>query len=157
MGLGTAIGIALTFTVVRRVVRDLIDLVPEGENRDAAGAARTVAQGLRHRAWYVLVVAIVVAAVSYLVGPGRGAMAARRVARIGYTRTREGTLALPHTEVGHWVHTNLDGLRIGGVVVALVFFVVAEMSWRGLFLVLALLVAYEVGVTVLARRAAPVA
>jgi hypothetical protein len=38
-----------------------------------------------------------------------------------------------------------------------VFFVVAEMSWRGLFLVLALLVAYEVGVTVLARRAAPVA
>jgi hypothetical protein len=140
LGLATAIATYLVFTVLRRVIEDLVDLVPEGPNRDAVReAARIVARGLRDRAWQVLVVGLVVAAGAYLAGPGRVAVGIRGAVRAAPTRAR-----LP-------VNANLDALRLAGVVVVAVALLRIDLSWAAIVAALALLAAYEAALVWVAR------
>jgi len=152
LGLATAIATYLVFTLVRRVVADLVDLVPEGQIRDAVGAAAgVVAEGLRERAWFLLVAGLVVAAAGYLVGPGRGAVWARGFARAVVGRAGEGAAAFPTTPAGRWVRVNVDGLRVAGVAVVMVALLELASSWAGLFVALALLAVYEAALVWVAR------
>ncbi|MGQ0805884.1 MAG: hypothetical protein ACT4PI_18765 [Actinomycetota bacterium] len=152
LGLGTAIAAYVAFTVVRRVVGDLVDLVPAGENRDAVhAAAGIVARGLRERAWVVLVVGLVVAAAAYLAGPGRGAVWARGFARAAVGRAGEGAAAFPTTPTGRWVHANVDGLRVAGVVMVMIALLELDSSWAGVFVALAVLAVYQGALVWVAR------
>src|SRR6266545_4468978 len=120
-GVGIAIATCLVFTLLRRVVADLVDLVPEGQVRDAVRAATAVvADGLRDRAWLLLVAGLVVAAAAYLAGPGRGAIWLRGFARAVVGRAGAGASVFPATPTGQWVQVNVDGLRVAGVVVIVV-------------------------------------
>lgn len=152
VGLATAIATVLVFVVVRRIVADLVDLVPEGQIRDAVHAAAVVvAQGLRERAWQLLVAGLVVAAVAYVAGPGRVAVWLRGVARSAVGRAGESAAIFPRGSAGRWVHANLDGLRLAGVVVMVVALLRIEASWSGLLVALVLLAAYETALVWIAQ------
>jgi hypothetical protein len=155
LGLGVATAITLVFIVLQRVIDDLLQLVPEGENRDAArAAARVISEGLRSGAWSVLVVALAVALIAYLAGPGRGALWTRGRFVWAADRARGGAVTLPTSPAGRWARANLDALRVGGVVVTGLALVVIEVSWGALFLALVVLAAYELALAWVARAAA---
>ncbi|HUF83014.1 MAG TPA: hypothetical protein VMQ81_00320 [Acidimicrobiia bacterium] len=152
LGVAVAIAIYLVFTIVRRVVADLVDLVPEGQIRDAVrAAAAVVADGLRDRAWFVLVVGLVVAATAYLVGPGRGAVWVRGFARALAGRAGAGATVFPTTPAGRWMHANVDGLRVAGVVMVMVALLELDSSWAGVVLGLAVLAVYQAALVWVAR------
>jgi hypothetical protein len=137
LGLGTAIGIFAVFTVLRRVIADLVDLIPEGQNRDAVrAAAKIVAQGLRDEARVVLLVGLIVAVAAYLAGPGRGAVGARQLVRAPGRR---------------WAVDHVDGLRVGGAAIAVAVLLLADLSWVVLLLIAVALVGYEIALSVLAN------
>jgi hypothetical protein len=156
LGLGVAIATYLVFTILRVVVDDLVDLVEEGDNRAAARAAASiVSRGLRDGAWYLLVAGLLVAVGAYLAGPGRGATWVRRqtvaLARRARGGAEIGADALSGTAAGRWIETNVDGLRIGGVVVVFALLLLVDQSWTVVFVLLLLLAAYEIGLTLYAR------
>jgi hypothetical protein len=152
LGVAVAIATYLVFTIVRRVVADLVDLVPEGQIRDAVrAAAAVVTDGLRDRAWFVLVVGLVVAATAYLVGPGRGAVWVRGFARALAGRAGAGAAVVPTTRAGRWVHANVDGLRVAGVVMVMVALLELDSSWAGVLLGLAVLAVYQAALVWVAR------
>jgi hypothetical protein len=160
LGLGVAVATYLVFTIVRVVVDDLVDLVEEGDNRAAAkAAAAIVSRGLRDGAWYLLIAGLLVAVGAYLAGPGRGAAWVRRWTVVLARRARAGAEAgadgLSGTATGRWIETNLDGLRVGGVVVAFAFLLLVDHSWTGVIVLLLLLAAYEVGLTLYSRTRTP--
>ncbi len=155
LGLGVAITTYLVFTVLRKVIDDLVDLVPEGQNRDAAHAAATiVSRGLRDQARWVLVIGSAVAIGAYLAGPGRGAVWIRERVRSAAGRARREAVALPGSPAGGWARANLDTLRVAGVVVAVVVLLLVDVSWVALFIALVLVVAYEVALAWVAREPA---
>jgi hypothetical protein len=156
LGLGVAIATYLVFTILRVVVDDLVDLVEEGDNRAAArAAAGIVSRGLRDGAWYLLIAGLLVAVGAYLAGPGRGATWVRRrtvaLARRARGEAEKGAGALSGTAAGRWIETNLDGLRIGGVVVAFALLLLVDQSWTGVLVLLLFLAAYEIGLTLYSR------
>jgi hypothetical protein len=156
LGLGVAIATYLVFTIMRVVVDDLVDLVEEGDNRAAArAAAGIVSRGLRDGAWYLLIAGLLVAVGAYLAGPGRGATWVRRrtvaLARRARGGAEMGADALSGTPAGRWIETNLDGLRIGGVVVAFALLLLVDHSWTGVLVLLLFLAAYEIGLTLYSR------
>ncbi|MGH9033790.1 MAG: hypothetical protein ACRDZV_16825 [Acidimicrobiia bacterium] len=155
LGIATSVATFFVFTVLRVVADDLADLVEEGDNRAAArAAAEIVSRGLRDRAWYLLIGGLVVAAVAYLVGPSRGAVWTRRRARTAGSRIGEGTVAFPTTSAGRWVTTNVDGMRVAGVVIAALVLIVLDVSWMHLLVALILLGAYQVALSWVVRASA---
>jgi len=156
LGLGVAIATYLVFTILRVVVDDLVDLVEEGDNRAAArAAADIVSRGLRDGAWYLLIAGLLVTVGAYLAGPGRGAMWVRRrtaaLARRARGGAETGAEALSGTVAGRWIETNLDALRIGGVVVVFALLLLVDHSWTAVIVLLLFLVAYEIGLTLYSR------
>jgi hypothetical protein len=159
IGLGVAIATYLVFTILRVVVDDLVDLVQEGDNRAAARAAASiVSRGLRDGAWYLLIAGLLVAIGAYLAGPGRGATWVRRrtvaLARWARGEAEMGADALSGTGVGRWIEANLDGLRLGGVVVGFALLLLVDHSWTGVIVLLLFLAAYEIGLTLYSRTRA---
>jgi hypothetical protein len=156
LGLGVAIATYLVFTILRVVVDDLVDLVKEGDDRAAAQAAASiVSRGLRDGAWYLLIAGLLVAVGAYLAGPGRGATWVRRkavaLARQARGGAETGADALSGTAAGRWIETNLDALRIGGVVVVFALLLLVDHSWTAVILLLLFLAAYEIGLTLYSR------
>jgi hypothetical protein len=154
LGLGTVIASLLVFTVLRWVIDDVVHTVPEGDNRDAAHAVMTVVvEGLRDRGRFVLTLAIATAVIAYVVGPGRGAVWIRARARWAFGIARDGAISLPGSPAAKWARSNLDPLRVGGAIVAVLALLLVDLSWTVLFVTLVLVAGYELGVTWLARTA----
>ena len=156
LGLGVAIATYLVVMILRVVVDDLVDLVKEGDDRAAAqAAAGIVSRGLRDGAWYLLVAGLLVAVGAYLAGPGRGAVWVRRrtlaLARRARGGAETGADALSGTVAGRWIETNLDALRIGGVVVVFALLLLVDHSWTAVIVLLLFLAAYEIGLTLYSR------
>jgi len=154
LGLWLAIATFTLSRLLRAVRDDLLGQVPEGVYRDGLAAAlHEIFTTLRERGDQLLWLGGALAVLAYLAGPGRLPVALRRRAvtwttaavsatRSGITSGRARAFAARH----------LDALRVGGVVVAAIIALVLS-SWAGLLLVTALLAAYVVLVTLLARRA----
>jgi hypothetical protein len=160
LGLGVAVTTYLVFTILRVVVDDLVQIVEEGANRNAAKAAlAVVGRGLRDGAWYLLIAGLLVAVGAYFAGPSRGAVWVRRRTVVLARRARAGAQAdagaLSGTAAGRWIETNLDGLRVGGVVVAFACLLLVDHSWTGVIVLLLFLAAYEVGLTLYSRTRTP--
>jgi hypothetical protein len=142
---------AVVVTAGLRSVRgQLLERVPAGTYRDGAGAAlRIVTSSLRARGTELIWFGVLVAAVAYLVGPGRfPAWLRGRIgagARVGWRHAVPAMSALPGFAGRH-----RDALRVAGVpVAALLAFTVS--SWGGLLLLLGLLGAYEIAVSLAPR------
>ncbi|WP_306335156.1 hypothetical protein [Streptomyces sp. KL118A] len=146
-------------TSVLRAVRDqLLNQVQPGAYREGVrDVLWTVFEQLRERGTQLLWIGVAIALIAYLIGPGRLPVWLRRtVARGG--RAFGGLVArAAHRGTGartrQWIRKHADVLRVGGLVVAaLVALLLA--SWTALLVVALLLLAYEAGVTLLARGGA---
>lgn len=146
---------AVAVTAVLRNVRDeLLSQVPAGVYRDGAAAAVTsVFSLLRERGTQLIWIGAILAALAYLVGPGRGPVWLRHQARRGLAATGRGGRAVGGQAPG-WIASHLDAVRVGGLVVAAVVALLLS-SWTALLIVAILLAAFEVGVTLIARSLPP--
>ncbi|MEU4691480.1 hypothetical protein [Actinoplanes sp. NPDC023714] len=146
---------AVAITVVLRAVRrEIMEAVPEGVYRDGVDATVTmVFSVLRERGVQIIVIGVLLALIAYLAGPGRFPVWLRGWVRRGAVAAGRGTAAGSRIVAARgpgFVSRNLDPVRIGGVVVAVLAALIWS-SWTSLFVIVILLAVYEVGVTLLAR------
>ncbi|WP_229377963.1 hypothetical protein [Streptomyces sp. VRA16 Mangrove soil] len=156
LGVWLVVTVTVLTTVLRAVRRQLLGQVPEGVYRDGLQAALwTVFTTLRDRGDQLLWFGVGLAALMYLIGPGRlpralrrwtvqGARASAQFAARASARITKDKAARP------WLARHADVLRVGGALVAVLIALLLS-SWTALFVVGALLAAYEIALTLLAR------
>lgn len=156
LGLWLVVAAVAVTAVLRAVRTQVLEAVPAGLYRDGVAAAvTTVLGGLRTRGEQIIWIGALLALLAYLVGPGRAPTWVRGVVAAG-TRAagrslRAGVRAATRSGPG-WIAGHLDLLRVGGLVVAVVFALILS-SWTALLVVVVGLAAYETGVTAIARSA----
>jgi hypothetical protein len=145
-GVWLVIFVVTLTSLVRTIREQLIDQVPAGAMRAGVDAGvQIVFATLRERGTQLIWLGVVIAAVAYLVGPGRGPVAVRHgaVRAWGFVGVRSRRYAaVARADGPDFAREHLDPLRIGGAVVAgllLLFF----SSWSGLFVIAVLLGLYE--------------
>lgn len=142
---------ALTFLAVRALLRGQVSSVPDAATQEAVREAIVVVvSSLKRNVLILFWVGLVLGLLLYLVGPGRGPRWLRGVVGSAASGARG---AAQDDRVLTFVRDNLDALRIGGAVVAVLLWVISS-SWLALLVLGVLLAAYEVGITALARRPA---
>jgi hypothetical protein len=150
---------AVAVTAVLRAVRtQLLETVPAGLYRDGVAATvTTVFSGLRTHGAQIIWIGAAMALLAYLLGPGRVPTWLRRTIAAGARAAGRGVRAGAHAGAAYgpgWIAGHLDLVRIGGLVVAVVFALILS-SWTALLvIVLVVLAAYEILVTVIGRSAA---
>ena len=152
------VGIALGIVIVRRLglrlEDDVVELV-KPENRDAVKVVvgAFVSSLLDATAW-ILGIAAVVAVVALLTGPYGWARALRRGtvsgAQAAVGAARSAINRQPDDPVVAWVGAHREVLQAGGIVVGILALLVIDLSWIGLFVLVALVIAYELVVQRLA-------
>jgi hypothetical protein len=152
------VGIALGIVIIRRLglrlEDDVVELV-KPENRDAVQVVvgAFVSSLLDATAW-ILGITAVVAAVALLTGPYGWAKALRRGtvsgAQAAVGAARSAINRQPDDPVVAWVGAHREVLQAGGIVVGILALLVLDLSWIGLFVLVALVVAYELVVQRLA-------
>ncbi|KHD73488.1 hypothetical protein MB27_35090 [Actinoplanes utahensis] len=154
-GLWLVVAAVAITALLRAVRRHILGEVPAGVYRDGVDATMTtVFSLLRERGVQLIVIGALIALLAYLAGPGRIPVwlrgGVRRGAVAGWRWTRQGgTYAVrrgPGLIAGH-----LDAFRVGGLAVAAVPALILS-SWQSLLVIAVLLVAYEIGVTLIARN-----
>ena len=152
------VGIALGIVIIRRLglrlEDDVVELV-KPENRDAVQVivGAFVSSLLDATAW-ILGIAAVVAVVALLTGPYGWARALRRGtvsgAQAAVGAARSAINRQPDDPVVAWVGAHREVLQAGGIVVGILALLVLDLSWIGLFVLVALVIAYELVVQRLA-------
>jgi len=148
---------AVAVTAVLRAVRaQLLEQVPAGLYQDGVAAAlTTVFGGLRTRGEQIIWIGAALAVLGYLIGPGRGPTWLRRTVASGARAAGRAIRAGVPAAAAHgpeWIAWHLDLLRIGGLVVGIVFALILS-SWAALLVIVVAVAAYEVLLTVAARPA----
>jgi hypothetical protein len=152
------VGIALGIVIIRRLGLRLEDDVVElvrPENRDAVQVVvgAFVSSLLDATAW-ILGIAAVVAVVALLTGPYGWARALRRGtvsgAQAAVRAARSAINRQPDDPVVAWVGAHREVLQAGGIVAGILALLVLDLSWIGLFVLVALVIAYELVVQRLA-------
>jgi hypothetical protein len=151
-GVWLAVAVLAVAAILRAVRDQILEKIPVGPYREGVESAfRIIFTTLRERADQVIWFGIAVAVVAYLVGPGRLPRLLRRSVQMGARAAWSwGRDLTTGTQSSTWVQERLDGLRIGGVVVAGVLALLLS-SWSSLVVVLVLLGAYELAITFIAR------
>jgi uncharacterized membrane protein len=159
---GIALGIVLIRRLGLRLEDDVVGYV-KPENRDAVKVivGAFVSSLLDATAW-ILAGAAVIAAIALLTGPYGWAKALRRGTVSGAQAAANAARSVlnrePDDPVVAWVGAHREILQAGGIVVGILALLVLDLSWIGLFLLVALVVAYELVVQRLAdigARGAP--
>ncbi|MGW8379739.1 hypothetical protein [Streptomyces sp. ODS28] len=156
LGLWLAVTVTALSAVLRAVRDQILGQVPKGVYRDGVREAlHHLFAVLRDRADQLLWFGIALAVLMYAIGPGRLPSAARHGASQGARAT--GTFAAATgkrlasaAEIRARTRAHADVLRVGGAVLAALVALLLS-SWTGLLVVGALLAAYEIAVTLLAR------
>jgi hypothetical protein len=152
------VGIALGIVIIRRLGLRLEDDVVnyvKPENRDAVKVVvgAFVSSLLDATAW-ILAGAAVIAAIALLTGPYSWAKALRRKtvsgAQAAVNAARSVVNREPDDPVVAWVGAHREILQAGGIVVGILALLLLDLSWLGLFLLVGLVVAYELVVQRLA-------
>jgi hypothetical protein len=152
------VGIALGIVIIRRLglrlEDDVVDYV-KPENRDAVKVVvgAFVSSLLDATAW-ILAGAAVIAVIALLTGPYSWAKALRRKtvsgAQAAVNAARSVLNRDPDDPVVAWVAAHREILQAGGIVVGILALLLLDLSWLGLFLLVGLVVAYELVVQRLA-------
>jgi hypothetical protein len=151
LGVWLSVWVVAVTAIIRAVRDQILDGVPAGTYRDGAAAAtQTVFRTLRDRGTQLIWLGIAIAAIAYLVGPGRFPMWVRGQAMRLARTVGQAARQLTSDEGAAWLRAHLDPLRIGGVIVAAVLALLLS-SWTALVILLVVLAAYEVAVTLLAH------
>ena len=150
---------AVAVTASLRAVRaQLLEQVPTGTYRDGVAATLTIVTAtLRDRGVQLIWFGAVLAVLAYLVGPGRVPVWLRRhtvlAVRTAGRWIRDGYRWIASRGPG-WIARHRDAVRIAGVAVAVGLALVLS-SWTALLVIVVVLAAFEVGVSVMSRTAAP--
>lgn len=157
-GLWLVVAAVAVTAVLRRVRGELLLEVPDGVYRNGVDATlTTVLAGLRTRGTQLIWIGAVLAVLMYLVGPGRAPVWLRArmagAARVTGRGLNRGARAAAARGPG-WIARHLDAVRVGGVVVAALFALILS-SWTSLLVIIVVAAAFEVLVTVVARRVEP--
>jgi hypothetical protein len=151
---GIALGIVLIRRLGLRLEDDVVNYV-KPENRDAVKVivGAFVSSLLDATAW-ILAGAAVIAAIALLTGPYGWAKALRRGTvsgtRAGVNAARSVLNREAEDPVVAWVAAHREILQAGGIVVGILALLIFDLSWFGLFLLVGLVVAYELVVQRLA-------
>jgi hypothetical protein len=142
---------SVAITALLRAVRaQILEQVPAGTYRDGVDAAMTtVFSLLRTRGEQLIWIGVAVAALAYLVGPGRFPVWLRATIRKGAGAVRRRSAVVVRRAPG-FITGHLDAVRVGGLIVAAVLALILS-SWTALLVIVGLLAAYEIGVTLIAR------
>jgi hypothetical protein len=159
---GIALGIVLIRRLGLRLEDDVVELVkPENQDAVKVVVGAFVSSLLDATAW-ILAGAAVIAAIALLTGPYGWAKALRRGtvsgAEAAVNAARSVLNREPDDPVVAWVAAHREILQAGGIVVGILALLVLDLSWLGLFVLVALVVAYELVVQRLAdigARGAP--
>ncbi|MFF0374320.1 hypothetical protein [Actinoplanes missouriensis] len=155
LGVWLVIAAVAVTVVLRAIRREILEAVPEGVYRDGVDATvTTVFSVLRERGVQLIVIGVLLALIGYLAGPGRFPRWLRGQTRRGAVAAWHGVAAGGRAVTTHgpgFAARNLDPIRIGGAIVAVLAALIWS-SWTGLFVIVILLVVFEAGVTLLARR-----
>jgi hypothetical protein len=151
---GIALGIVLIRRLGLRLEDDVVELVrPENQAAVKVVVGAFVSSLLDATAW-ILAGAAVIAVVALLTGPYGWAKALRRGtvsgAQAAVGAARSAINRQPDDPVVAWVAAHREVLQAGGIVVGILALLVLDLSWLGLFLLVALVVAYELVVQRLA-------
>ncbi|MBB2941304.1 hypothetical protein FB565_001008 [Actinoplanes lutulentus] len=158
LGLWLVIAAVAITVVLRAVRREILEAVPGGVYRDGVDAAvTTVFSLLRERGVQLIIIGVLLALIGYLAGPGRIPVwlrgQVRRGSAAGWRGMAAGGRVVADRGPG-FVSRNLDPVRIGGLVVAVLAALIWS-SWTGLLVIVILLAAFEVAVTLMARQYGP--
>jgi len=151
---GMALGVVIIRRLGLRLEEDVVELV-KPENRDAVKVivGAFVSSLLDATAW-ILGIAAAVAVVALLTGPYGWARALRRGTVSGAQAVagaaRSAINREPDDPVVAWVGAHREVLQAGGIIAGILALLVLDLSWLGLFLVVALVVAFELVVQRLA-------
>jgi hypothetical protein len=157
LGLWLVIAAVAVTAVLRATRTQVLQQVPAGLYRDGAASAFTIVFAqLRTRGIQVIWIGAILAVLMYLIGPGRGPRWLRHAIAVGARAVGRGARVGGRELAQHgpgWAARYLDVLRVGGLVVAVVFALILS-SWTSLLVIAVVLAAYEVLVTVVGRSAA---
>jgi hypothetical protein len=159
LGLGVALAMVVANAVVSAIQDQVIGLVGgEAARKAAASTIDSLVSSLEVSTTTLSWLGLLVVVGAFVAGDSRTATGIRRAVASGATRardagssvvTREGRSAavapLPT------VANHLGAFRVGGVVAAMVWLIVIDITWVKLAFVLVVLLAYEVAITVLGR------
>jgi hypothetical protein len=151
---GIALGIVLVRRLGIRLEDDVVELVkPENQDAVKVVVGAFVSSLLDATAW-ILGGAALIAAVALLTGPYGWAKALRRGtvsgAQAAVSAARSVLNREPDDPVVAWVAAHREILQAGGIVVGILALLLLDLSWLGLFLLVGLVVAYELVVQRLA-------
>ncbi|MGH9248052.1 MAG: hypothetical protein ACRD0W_00815, partial [Acidimicrobiales bacterium] len=151
---GIALGIVLIRRLGLRLEDDVVELV-RPENRDAVKVVvGAFVSSLLDATTWILGAAAVVAVVALLTGPYGWAKALRRGTATGAQAAvgaaRSAINRQPDDPVVAWVGAHREVLQAGGIVAGILALLVLDLSWIGLFVLVALVIAYELVVQRLA-------
>lgn len=160
LGAGAALALVVTWLVARAAIDQAIGGLSGAQARSVARAiAHDVTGGLRQLGVTVLTVAVLVAVVAFLVGPSRPARWLQSRARIlADALASAAAHATEGRSAAEWATANEVGLRILGLVLAILGFVVLGPSWGWLGVMAVLFVVWQlaVGVATQVARTEPV-
>ena len=153
--LAAGIGLALIATraIITPTVQGALGNISDTTNRDAAGAAiRIFTVNLRDFVSWAIPIALLVALVLYLIGPGRWAARARELAVVLAGRADQ---AGEHLGAGAdeipalaWVARHDQLLRFGGVAVGALWLLLWAQSWVSLVVVTVLVGVWELAISI---------
>ncbi|MFJ9173253.1 hypothetical protein [Streptomyces sp. NPDC102360] len=157
LGLWLVVTVTVLTAVLRGVRDQLLGQLPEGVYREGARSALwTIFTTLRERGDQLLWLGVAIAVLCYLVGPGRLPSALRGWTVQGARATGHG-IAKAGQHLGTdgqfrpWITRHADVLRVTGAVVAALISILLS-SWTALLVIAALLAAYEITITLVARE-----
>jgi hypothetical protein len=145
LGIGLLIGVFAARLAVRATENAVVDLAASGSRDAVREVMGSVFSGLALITTIVLIVALVMGVGAYLAGRPR--WLERLGARMATAASSERA-----DRARSWVVAHRDGLRIGGVAIALIVLFLIDLSWLSVIVVALLVLAYELGIGWLAAR-----
>jgi hypothetical protein len=145
LGVGTALALLLGGPTIRAIQRQVENAITDPGARSAAtDVFAQVTNGLRRIGWVIIVIAALAALIAYLSGRPAWFETAKAKARSGPQGSELETFAA----------RNADGVRLGGIAIAILLLIVVGIGWLSI-IVLGVLVALLLwGVATAERRAA---
>ena len=151
-------GMLVGLVIVRRSVMyaqdEIVDLA-KPENRDTAQAiVDDLMRGLFSLTQSVMIVLLLVIATALVTGPyGWAVSLRRRCAALLSAIVQSAQGASRDEATVAWVLSHRDALRFGGVIAAVLLLLVVDLSWVGFFVLVGLVVLYELALSRFADEA----
>jgi hypothetical protein len=136
LGIGILLGAIAARLAIRAVETAVVDLSAEGARAAVSEVMGNVLSGLVALMTFLIVAGVLVGVAAYLAG---------RPAWLEGFGTRTDAAA-------RWVRAHTDGLRLAGLLVAVIALYLVELSWVAVIVVLALLGAYQLVISYLTAK-----